>query len=96
MLNIQTSRFEQTVYPDQTPSFRISLVMHLMTFIGIRSKRPQVKTAPSQNGPKLVKTAPTAVADWSKRPPKKRPQKWPQIRPRILVKNNVCKCIFQR
>ena len=43
----------------------------------IRPKRPQVKTAPSQNIPKLVKTSPTAVADWSKRPQKPAPKMAP-------------------
>ena len=30
----------------------------LTVFVGLQSKRPQVKTSPSQNVPKLVKTSP--------------------------------------
>ena len=46
---------------------------------GVRSKWPQVKTAPSQNIPKLVKTSQTAAADWSKPPQKTGPQNGPKL-----------------
>ena len=40
---------------------------------GCKSKRPLVKTPPSQNVPKLVKTSPNTEKDWSKRPHKTSP-----------------------
>ena len=50
---------------------------YIVWLFGMRSKRPQVKTAPSQNIPKLVKTSPSAVVDWSKRPQKQAPKMAP-------------------
>ena len=42
--------------------------------MGCKSKRPLVKTPPSQNIPELVKTSPnTKKKDWSKRPHKTSP-----------------------
>ena len=38
-----------------------------------KSKRPLVKTPPSQNVPELVKTSPNTKKDWSKRPHKTSP-----------------------
>ena len=40
---------------------------------GCKSKRPLVKTLPSQNVPELVKTSPNTKKDWSKRPHKTSP-----------------------
>ena len=40
---------------------------------GCKSKRPLVKTPPSQNVPELVKTSLNTKKDWSKRPHKTSP-----------------------
>ena len=65
------------VYLKKKKKNKISPVS-LISVIVFGERMSSIVTTPfravsSQNGPKLIKTAPTAVADWSKRPPKTAP-----------------------